>query len=167
MVIFAAIAMLILVVSGFVLLWGIDWGTQDPTDGQLYLFLSMIGVGLPLVWTVLNVGLLATRGQTGGQYVAGVRTTRADGSPLSISRALLWWICFNPLLFSWPLAAVAGGPIAVFIIVGWAELMMVVWGLLMTLCIACPIVALVSASLHERGEAFHDRVVGAIAVPVE
>lgn len=167
MVIFAAVAMLMLVLSGFVLLWITEWATQDPGDSDINLFLGLNGVGLPLLWSALNIALLASRGQTGGQYVAGVRIVRENGDRLSFATAALWWVAFNPLLFSWPLAAVSGLPVAAFIIVGWAEVMTVVWGLFITLCLACPIIAFISGWSNSRSQAFHDRIVGVIAVPVE
>ena len=54
-----------------------------------------------------------------------------------------------------------------FIIVGWAELMIVVWGLLITLCIACPLIAFASAAFDHANRALHDRIVGVIAIPAE
>ena len=167
MVIFAAIAMLMLVLAGFILLASSDWATQDVSDAQLYLFLGMNGIGLPLVWSGLNIALLATRDQTGGQYVAGVQIRREDDTTLSVRDKIAWWFCFNPLFFSWPMAAAAGLPISIFIIVGWAELMLLVWGVLITLCIACPVIAFVSAAIDPENRALHDRIVGVVAVPAE
>lgn len=167
MVIFAAIAMLMLVLAGFILLASSDWATQDVSDAQLYLFLGMNGIGLPVIWSVLNIALLAARDQTGGQYVAGVQLGREDGTTANLRDKIVWWFCFNPLFFSWPMAAAAGLPVSIFIIVGWAELMLVIWGLLFTLCIACPIIALVSAAIDSANRALHDRIVGLVAVPAE
>ena len=93
MVIFAAIAMLMTVLAGFILLAWIDWATQDRATRQLDFFLGMLGIGLPLVWSLLNIMLLITRAQTGGQYVAGVRLAREDGEPLSTRDTIAWWFC--------------------------------------------------------------------------
>ena len=45
MVIFAAIAMIVVVFAGFLLLATTDWAKKDPSDPQFYLFLGTIGVG--------------------------------------------------------------------------------------------------------------------------
>src|SRR6185295_10396691 len=115
MVIFSAIAMLVIVFAGFLLLATTDWAKKDPSDPQFYTFLAIIGLGTPLSWTMLNVAPLCGRGQTGGQYVAGLRLVGADGSPVSPRVAIAWWFCFNPLLFSWPMACVTGLPVAAVI----------------------------------------------------
>ena len=84
MVIFAAIAMIVVVFAGFLLLATTDWAKKDPSDPQFYMFLAIIGLGTPLIWSALNLGLLATRSQTGGQYVAGIRTrARGRGAALA------------------------------------------------------------------------------------
>jgi uncharacterized RDD family membrane protein YckC len=167
MVIFGAITMIMTVLAGFILLASIDWGTQDPSDPQLYTFLAIIGLGTPLVWTLLNVGLLASRGQTGGQYVAGLRLLREDGEEPSIRDAVAWWFCFNPLLFSWPMALIAGMPLTAVISLLSSSLTIVVFGVVVTLCLACPVIALASAALHRNNRALHDRVAGVIAVSSE
>jgi len=112
MVIFAAIAMIVIVFAGFLLLATTDWAKKDPSDPQFYTFLAIIGMGTPLIWSALNLLLLATRGQTGGQYVAALKLTREDGAALTARDGAAWWFCFNPLLFSWPMAGVAGLPLA-------------------------------------------------------
>jgi hypothetical protein len=48
-----------------------------------------------------------------------------------------------------------------------SSLAIVVFGVLVTLCIACPIIALVSAALDRNNRALHDRMAGVIAVPSE
>ena len=159
--------MIMTVLAGFILLASIDWGTQDPSDPQLYTFLAIIGLGTPLVWTLLNVALLATRGQTGGQYVAGLRLQREDGHEPTLRDASAWWFCFNPLLFSWPMALIAGMPLMAVISLLSSSLTIVVFGVVVTLCLACPLIALVSAALDRNNRALHDRVAGVIAVPAE
>lgn len=167
MVIFAAITMLTTVLAGFILLAGIDWGTQDPTDSQLYTFLAIIGLGTPVIWTGLNLVLLSSRGQTGGEYVGGLRLVREDGGAIRGREALAWWFCFNPLLFSWPMALIAGLPLTAVISLLSSSLTIVVFGVVVTLCIACPIIAFVSAAFDRNNRALHDRVAGVIAVPTE
>lgn len=165
MVIFAAIAMLVVVFAGFLLLATSDWAQNDPSDPQFYMFLAIIGLGTPLIWTLLNLALLATRGQTGGQYVAGIKLTREDGSPLQRTDAAAWWFCFNPLLFSWPMIVVAGLPLAAVIALVLSRLTIAAFVVLLVLCVASPIIALVSAFADEQHRALHDRLVGIIAMP--
>jgi uncharacterized RDD family membrane protein YckC len=165
MVIFAAIAMIVIVFAGFLLLATTDWAKKDPSDPQFYMFLAIIGLGTPIIWTLLNLALLATRGQTGGQYVAGIRLVNEDGSALSPRAAVAWWFCFNPLLFSWPMACVAGLPLAAVIALVLSRLTIVVFGVLMTLCVASPFIALISALLDSQHRALHDRMVGAAILP--
>jgi uncharacterized RDD family membrane protein YckC len=165
MVIFAAIAMIVIVFAGFLLLATTDWAKQDPSDPQFYTFLAIIGLGTPIVWTGLNLALLATRGQTGGQYVAGLRIVREDGSRLSPREAAAWWLCFNPLLFSWPMAAVAAFPMAAVIALLLSRLTIFVFGVAMILCVASPMIAFVSALMDAQHRALHDRIAGTVAVP--
>jgi hypothetical protein len=165
MVIFAAIAMVVIVFAGFFLLATTDWAKEDPSDPQFYTFLAIIGLGAPIVWTGLNLAILATRGQTGGQYVAGLRLVLEDGSRLSPRKAAAWWLCFNPLLFSWPMAGVAGLPLAAVIALVLSQLTIVVFGVVMILCVASPMIAFVSALMDAQHRALHDRIVGTVAVP--
>jgi uncharacterized RDD family membrane protein YckC len=167
MVIFGAVATVALVLSGLTLLIVTDSAQNDPSDSQLYAALSIIGLGPPIAWTLLNVLLLATRGQTGGQYVAGVRLVREDGARLSAAEATAWWLCFNPLLFSWPMALVAGLPLSAVIAIVLSRLTIAIFGALMVVCIAAPLVAIVSAALDGRNRALHDRIIGTIVVPAD
>ncbi len=165
MVIFAAVAMVMTVLAGFILLLSTDWAKQDASDPDFFTFLAIIGFGTPLAWTLLNLAVLFTRSQTGGQYVAGVRMTREDGDPLRRRDTMLWWVCFNPLLFSWPMALVAGLPLAAVISLVLSRYTIVLFGVLMTVCIAAPIIALISAAMDAQNRALHDRIVGVLAVP--
>ena len=165
MVIFAALAMIVIVFAGFLLLATTDWAKKDPSDLQFYMFLAIIGIGTPLVWTLLNLALLATRGQTGGQYVAGMRIAREDGSALSLRSAAAWWFCFNPLLFSWPMACVTGLPLAAVIALVLSRLTIVVFAVAITLCLTSPLIALISALLDSQHRALHDRLVGVATAP--
>ncbi len=165
MVIFAAIAMFVVVIAGFVLLASTGWAEQDASDAELYAFLAIIGVGAPAIWTALNLALLATRRQTGGQYVAGLRVARADGAPVAARDALAWWFCLNPLLFSWPMAIVTGFPLAAVIALALGAFTVFVFTALMFLCLLAPVAALVSSALDAQNRALHDRVVGTLVVP--
>jgi hypothetical protein len=167
MVIFTAISLIMLVIAGFVLLLSTHWAEQDASDPDFYAFLSIIGIGIPALWTGLNLFLLDTRSQTGGQYVAGTRTLREDGSPLTHRDAALWWFCFNPLLFSWPMAVVASIPLSAVIALALSRLTIAVFGVLVTVCIAAPLIALVAAIVDAENRALHDRIVGTRVAPVD
>lgn len=165
MVIFSAIAMIVVVIAGFVLLSSTGWAEQDASDAELYTFLAIIGIGAPLVWTALNVALLSIRRQTGGQYVAGLRVARADGRVFSARDAVAWWFCFNPLLFSWPMALVTGFPLAAVIALALGAFTVFVFTALILLCLVLPVAALISAAADGQNRALHDRVIGTIVVP--
>jgi hypothetical protein len=167
MVIFTAISLVMVVIAGFVLLLSTDWAQQDASDPDFYAFLAIIGIGVPALWTALNLFLLSTRSQTGGQYVAGTRTLREDGSRLRKRDAARWWFCFNPLLFSWPMAVVAAMPLSAVIALSLSRLTLAAFGVVVTLCIAAPLVALVAALVDAENRALHDRVVGTRVAPVE
>jgi uncharacterized RDD family membrane protein YckC len=167
MVIFAAVAMMMVVLAGLQLLLVTGGATHDPSDPTLYGFLAIIGLGTPLAWTALNLATLMTRKQTGGQYVAGVRVAREDGGAVTARTVLAWWFCLNPTLFSWPMAVVAGFPAAGVISLLSQRVTIAVFGVFVTLCVAAPIVALVAAATDSRRRGLHDRIAGTIVVPAE
>jgi uncharacterized RDD family membrane protein YckC len=166
MVIFAAVTMVVTVIAGLQLLLFTHGATQDSTK-SVYAFLAIVGLGIPVSWTILNLALLTRRRQTGGQYVAGVRLAREDGQPLSTRDAVAWWFCLNPVLFSWPTAVTTTLPLVFVISLLLSRVAIVVFGVVLTLCIAAPLVALVSALQDGRNRTLHDRIVGTIVVPVE
>jgi hypothetical protein len=167
MVILAAIAMVITVISGAILLFRTDMAEGDPSDADLYLFLGIIGIGVPLVWTILNVTLLATRGQSGGQYVAGLRIEREDGRQLQLATAAAWWFAFNPLLFNWLMAAITGFPLSAVVFLAVSNFTIFVTLALVILHILAPIIALLSAALDAQNRTLYDRIAGVGAVPVD
>lgn len=165
MVILSAIAMVIAVLGGFALLLSTDFAEQDATNGDMYVFAAAIGIGGAFVWTALNLALLATRRQTGGQYVAGLRLARIDGAPLSARDVLVWWFCLNPLLFSWPIAGLVGFALLIVTALTSAQIMLILSMLLIALCVVAPVAAVVSALFDRDNRGLHDRVVGTIVVP--
>ena len=164
MVIFAAVAMVVTVLAGLQLLLVTRGATQD-SDNAVYAFLSIIGLGTPLTWSALNLALLATRHQTGGQYVAGLRLVREDGRALSRRDAATWWFCFNPVLFSWPTAAVTTFPFLFVVSLLLSRGTLAVLFVILTLCVASPVIAVVSAMLDDQNRTLHDRIAGTIVVP--
>lgn len=165
MVIFAAVAMVMIVVAGFVLLLATNWAQKNASDPVAYGFLAIIGLGTPLVWSVMNLMLLWTRGQTGGQYVAGLRVAREDAQPLGRASAAAWWFLLNPLLFSWPMALIGGLPLAGAISLLLTNVTVVAFGVIVTLCVVAPLIALVSALVDGQNRALQDRIAGTIVVP--
>jgi uncharacterized RDD family membrane protein YckC len=165
MVIFAAVAMVMLVVAGLVLLLSTNWAQHDPSDPVTYGALAIFGLGTPLIWSVMNLAFLVTRRQTGGQYVAGLRVAREDGQPLTQGNVLAWWLLLNPLLFSWPMAIVGGLPLAGVISLLLNNVTVVAVGVIVTLCVIAPLIALVSALLDRQNRALQDRIAGTIVVP--
>lgn len=167
MVILSAIIMIVTVISGFILLARIDWGTEDATDPQLYTFLGMIGFGVPLLWSALTLGVLAMRSQTAGQYVAGLKLASEGGGRPSARSLVAWFFCFNPLLFSWLMAGAVCLPLTAVVALALSRLSIVAFGVLLTVCLLSPLIALISAALHSENRALHDRVAGVIVVPAE
>ena len=165
MVILCAIAMLVSIGALFVLLFATDYAEHDPSNATLLGCFALLFLGVPAIWSVLNVALLLTRQQTGGQYVAALRLTREDGAVLSSRTALAWWFCGNPLLFSWPMVGVAGGPLLGAAALAPGDLALAVPPLVITLCSVMPVVALVSALFDARNRALHDRIAGVVVVP--
>jgi uncharacterized RDD family membrane protein YckC len=161
MVILSAIIMVVTVIAGFVLLLATDFAEQDPSDPDSYMFLGIIGLGVPIVWALMNVALLATRQQTGGHYVAGVRLARQDAAPLTMRDAAAWF-CLGPLLFSWPMAAASGGTLLILTGLTATTSLLVLSTLVVLLCIAMPPVALIAALFDGQNRALHDRIAGTV-----
>lgn len=166
MVIFAAVAMIMVVLAGLQLLVVTGGATHD-SDNAIYAFLAIIGLGTPLTWSALNLLVLFARQQTGGQYVAGVRVTREDGGAVRRRDVLAWWFCLNPVLFSWPMAIITGLPLSFVVSLLLQRVTIAVFGVFVTLCLAAPIVALVAAATDSRRRGLHDRIAGTIVVPAE
>ena len=160
MVLFAAIATCVAAIAGFILLRSTDSARGDATDPDCYLFFGIIGLGVPIVWTLLCLAVLVAQSRTGGQYVVGVHVARANGQQLSLRGALLWWFCLNPLLFSWPMAIVSGVPITLVLAPTLGRRAILGYGVLGALCIATPVVAFVSAAFDAESRALQDRIVG-------
>lgn len=166
MVIFSAIAMLVVVAAGAQLLLVTHGATRD-SDAAIYAFLSIIAMATPIIWTALNLIVLCLRRQTGGQYVAGVRLAREDGRQLSFASEAAWWFCLNPLLFSWPMAVVVGFPTAFVISLLLSRVTIVAFGVVVILCVLAPVIALVSALVDYHNRTLYDRIVGTIVLPSE
>jgi uncharacterized RDD family membrane protein YckC len=165
MVILSAIAMLASIGTLFLFLLASDYAEQDISATQTLACLTPLLIGVPVVWSALNIALLLTRGQTGGQYVAALRVAPEGGASLSPRTACAWWFSGNPLLFSWPMAGIAGFPLLVAAALVPGDFELAAPLLLITLCLILPIVALVSALVDPRNRALHDRIAGVVVVP--
>jgi hypothetical protein len=165
MVIFSALTMVIVAFAGLLLMLMTDFAQQDASDPQLYTFLAVIGIGVPLIWSGMNLALLLLRGQTGGQYVAGVGVRSEDGRRVRLREALTWWLCGHPLLFSWPMALVTGLPLAAVLSLVLSRVTLAAFGVLILFCFLAPIIALVSAMLDRQHQALHDRIARVLVVP--
>ena len=63
------------------------------------------------------------------------------------------------------MALVVGFPLAAVIALVLSRLTIVIFGALVVICVASPVIALVSALLDDQHRALHDRIAGAVAVP--
>jgi hypothetical protein len=165
MTILAAIAMVASIGSLFLLLFATDWGEQDLGTGTTIACLLVVLIGVPGVWSVLNVFLLLTRRQTGGQYVAALRLRRDSGDGMPLRTALAWWFCGNPTLYSWPMAAIAGFPLLAIAALVPGDFELAAPLFVIAMCLVLPLVALVSAMMDPRNRALHDRIAGVTVVP--
>lgn len=168
MVIFAAVAMVVMVVVGAIFLWAVGGGTEDAPDSYFYAAFGGVGAFTPLLWSAMNITLLVLRGQTGGQYVAGLRLEREDGGGRpDLRKVLAWWFCFNPLLFNLPMVLVTAVPVTLVVFISLPRVALFLLAALVTLFVVAPIVALVSAMLDDERRALHDRVAGVAVTPAE
>jgi uncharacterized RDD family membrane protein YckC len=164
MVILSAMVMVVTVVAGFFLLLITNFAEDDPENSDMYIAAATMLLGTAGGWTLLNLALLATRQQTGGQYVAGLRLAREDGAPLSMKDAAVWWFCLNPLIFSWPMAGAAGTAILMITALTSSTVLLFLSMLVIALCLVLPIVALVAAVFDRRNRTLHDRVARTVVV---
>lgn len=165
MVILSAIIMVVGVLAGFLLLLSTDFAQdRDAQDSDIVIAALTLLIGTAGGWSVLNLALLATRQQTGGHYVAGLRLAREDGGRLAGRDAVVWWFCLNPLLFSWPVAGSVGVALLILTGITAADALLFATLLVMTLCVVMPIVALVAALFDDRNRGLHDRVAGTVVI---
>jgi uncharacterized RDD family membrane protein YckC len=165
MIILAAVALIMFVIGFGILLASSDWAKNDPPNSAYYGALAIVGLGTPLVWSLMNLLLLATRSQTAGQYVAGIRLAREDGERLRLRSAAAWWFALNPALFSWPMACVTLLPLAATAALALNKASTALVFTIAALCIVAPAIALVSALLDRENRTLYDRLAGTIVVP--
>ena len=165
MIVLAAVALIMFVIGFGILLASSDWAKNDPPDSAYYGALAIVGIGTPLVWSLMNLLLLMTRLQTVGQYVAALRVVREDGERLRLRSAAAWWFALNPALFSWPMACVTLLPLAATVALALNRATTALVFTLAALCIVAPLIALVSALLDRENRTLYDRLAGTVVVP--
>jgi len=152
--------------AGLQLLVRSDFGeAADPPDSAYYAVLGVCLAVVP-VWGILNAMLLHWRGQSAGQYVAGIRVVRLDGGPPTWGTVIARLLVLHPLLFH-PLLA-PGWLLVAFIVTAqtFSFAVLVVTGALVLLSMVAPIVAAVTILADRERRALHDRVAGTIVVPI-
>ena len=165
MVILAAVALIMFVIGFGVLLATSGGAKNDPPDSAYYAALAVVGLGTPLVWSVMNLLLLTTRSQTAGEYVAGLRVGRDDGTRLTLGSAAVWWFAVNPVLFSWPMALATLLPLSFTAALALNRASIGLVLVVAALCIIAPIIALVSALVDRQNRTVYDRIAGTTVVP--
>lgn len=162
-IILLAFASVFAAVALFQLLARSDFGDVDPPDSAYYLALAIIMAVIPF-WLAFNLWLQASRGQTVGKYIVGIRIARSNGGRLGLVGALLRTLTLNPLLFH-PVLAAAWVLLAVFgtmRISNWGVL--IVTTTLALLSLIAPFVALAAVASDGQRRALHDRIAGTLVV---
>ncbi len=162
-IILMAFASVFSAVALFQLLARSDFGDVDPPDSAYYTALGIVVAVIPF-WLVFNLWLQASRGQTVGMYIVGIRVARSDGGRLGLLGALWRMLTLNPLLFH-PVLGAAWILLAVFATMltpNWVVL--IVTATLALLSLIAPFVALAAVMSDEQRRALHDRIAGTLVV---
>jgi uncharacterized RDD family membrane protein YckC len=150
--------------AGLVLLLTSDLGREDPPDSAYYAFMGVFIGGTVIAWSAFNLALARWRGQTAGQYVAGLRTVSEDARPMSRGRLLARWFGLHPLLFHPLLIPVWALFSAIAVSLTLNQVVLAITLGLVALCIVAPLAALVAAAFDRDRRALHDRLAGTIVV---
>jgi uncharacterized RDD family membrane protein YckC len=143
-----------------------DWGRSDTTDAGRWGFVYASLVTVP-AWLLINLLLLARRGQSVGQYILGLRVASDDSSDPGPVQLLLYLLALNPLIFH-PWLALFWATLA-FVTLSITENNILVFGsmAIAILCVAAPLIAFVSAAGGGGRRALHDRIAGTKVVRLE
>lgn len=163
-VILVSFGLMFLVIGGFQLLLTSDFAEVDPPDSSLYAFVAIPFGGTLIGWTLFNVVLLWWRAQTAGQYVAGIKVQRENGSAPTRRQLVAWWLVLHPLLFHPLLALLWFLDVIVVVSLTVSEVALVVGLLFVLLCLVAPLVALFAAAFDRQRRALHDRLAGIVVV---
>jgi uncharacterized RDD family membrane protein YckC len=138
---------------------GSDTGRSNITDGEEWGFVAFLLATFP-AWLAFNLGLMAMRGHTVGQYVIGLRVTGETGEKPEPRRVVLYWLALHPLLFHpllalpWALFATLGVTIA------GSELLFILALAMTFLCLVTPFVTVIFVALDPQRRGIHDRLAG-------
>jgi uncharacterized RDD family membrane protein YckC len=159
---------LLFVVIGFLpLLLTSDFAERDAPDSATYAAPAIVLGGTMIAWSFFNMALLRWRGQTTGQYVAGIKVRRQDGSSPSGRRLLLRWLLLDPLLFHPLLAVIWFVDVVVVISLTMSEAALVAGLFFVFVCLIAPLVALAAVLTDKERRALHDRLAGTVVVRAE
>jgi len=153
--------------AGLVLWLSSNLGKEDPPDAAYYAFMAIFIGGTLIAWSAFNIVLALLRGQTAGQYVAGLRITSENGQTPSAVQTLLRWFALNPLLFHPLLIPVWALFATMAVSLTMNQLVLVLTLGLASLCVVAPSAALITALLDRDGRSLHDRVSGTLVTSSE
>src|SRR4051812_2446738 len=141
-------------------------GRTTLSDSTAWVSVAIVIATAP-AWLLINLLLLARRGQTVGQYVAGSRVVRHDGGRPRVGQSLMYLVGLHPLIFH-PLLALSWGTLA-FIAVAFFHSNTLLIGAVVVgvLSVVAPLVAIVSISADSDRRTMHDRIAGLSVVRVE
>ena len=141
-------------------------GDRDVADSARWVFVYCSLAAVPAS-ALLNLALLARRGQTAGQYILGLRVEREDGRVPGLGRLLLYLLAMHPLVFH-PLLAVFWALLAYIALSLTSSNLLVLSSIgIAILCLVGPLVALISAGPDGGRRALHDRIAGLVVVRLE
>jgi uncharacterized RDD family membrane protein YckC len=158
-----AFTMLFAALAGFSLFVRTDSGQEGITTTDEWLAIGICFAALP-VWLVAMVMLETMRGQTLGQYVAGLHVVTEDGSKPGAGRLTAYWLALHPLAFH-PMFGAAWLLLALASLL--SELVVVVSLAMALLCFVAPVAALIFTIVDPQRRAIHDRLAGLKVVRLE
>jgi uncharacterized RDD family membrane protein YckC len=141
-------------------------GTSDVPDSALWGFVYASLAAVPAT-AILNFVLLLRRGQTVGQYIIGLRVVREDRGNAGFPQLMLYMVGLHPLVFH-PLLAAFWALLAYVALSLTSSDVLVLGSLgIAILCVAGPLVALISGGPDGGRRGLHDRLAGLMVVRVE
>lgn len=163
-VILLSFILVFMAIAGLQLLLKSEFGEVDPPDSSFWAVLAITVAVVPF-WAAFNVGLYLWRSQSVGQYVAGIKVVRINGSTPDLGSAVVRLLVLNPLLFHPFLAVLWALVAAIATSVTVSEVVLVATVTMVVLSLISPFLALAAAALDKERRALHDRVAGTLVVP--
>ena len=152
-------AMVFAVAAALVLFLDSDQGRDEITDAEAWAF-TLISAATVLAWLATGIVMQLKRGQTVGQYVAGLRVRNEDGSAPEAGRLLLYWLALHPLLYHplfcgiWFLVAYVGISLAD------SNVLFVLGAAMGLLSLVAPLAGFVFMLSDPERRTIHDRLTG-------